>query len=226
MVQVAVDGRAIATRGTTGQVAGSHEVGELGRRDVAWLGHISRRNQWLQPGGLGQFGNHLRRDQAFCASTTPVRSRCRRRWLDRQPRGSPRCVCITRAAATQSAEPQPHTSRSAPAANAPSASARRCSRVRGSASHTVVRQLIQATVESATGGGQHAPGHIRHARFRGVDVDEAIPDRLPSPAAPRPDRLGPPLGRPRRPVDRVSTTDTAKAAPPEAHPLAPAHRRR
>ena len=64
------------------------------------------------------------------------------------------------------------------------------------------------------------PVTIRHARFFGVltSMKRSLMTSLARRTASR--SHGPPPGRPRRTGDHASTTETAKAAPPEEHPLA------
>lgn len=72
VIQVALGGRAVATGRPTGQIPGPHKRRQLHRGPITRLGPGRDRDR-LQPGGLGQLGHQLGRDQPVAAQ-----QRCRR----------------------------------------------------------------------------------------------------------------------------------------------------
>ena len=181
MVHVAIGGWVVTAgdRVPARHVTGSHEGGELGRRDVARLGLIRRRNQRLQMRAFGQFGDHLRGYQAF---STKHHARRPPAAIDAGLFGDhmnhniafahPRRGRIAGGGSTATRQPICTGGQRAQGV-CPSLLAR--ARV-GVAYRP--RQLIQPEVKGAPGGGQHGSSDERHPRFVGDDVDETVPDCL------------------------------------------------
>ena len=139
VVDVAVHRGPIATGEPARQIPAADKVGQRLRRNVAGFGcRIGRMHQWPEFGRTSKFGDQFGGDERIGSRTSnPAPARCRRGWPARRQHESPPEWAAGTYLSGSAGWPQRQASRSAPAASAPIASARRWLRVRGSPAHTV-----------------------------------------------------------------------------------------
>ena len=225
MIQIAHLRRAITIRETTRQIPTPNELRQRRRGPIpglcaefGWVDHRTHPRTHAR----GEVAHHLSRDAAVAghhrresdwpASVSAVATT----WITAAAgagcrwQGNPGC--------------HPHTNDCAPAANAPTASARRCRTVRGSSAHTG-RQHIQPAIEHRSISGPQLAPQIRHPVTRGEPSPHGGLRRLAGQPAQLPDRRHAPASRPLRSTC-ATTHSSSDTMPPTVHRSRPAARDR